>query len=203
MQVVLQFSLEIVHVGSRNAWLGRINQFWAPGLGKRHLQLLAGSRQPGGDRLLGHAEGSRDLAVAVAVVVAQDQSCRLLGRKLLQSADQIRSLGERGWIGRRRRPAKAPDQFASLAQPMTPSIRDGDVDRDPVQPRLDRRVRAPRAPAPESAFESVLRAILGRCAIGQQADQGAEDPAVRVPVEPLEVRLRSGLVRLRRDRLFA
>jgi hypothetical protein len=86
---------------------------------------------------------------------------------------------------------------------MTPAIRDGDVDRDPVQPRLDRCVRAPRAPAPVSAFEGVLRAILGRCAIGQQADQGAEDPAVRVPVEPLEVRLRSGLVRLRRYRLFA
>jgi hypothetical protein len=72
-----------------------------------------------------------------------------------------------------------------------------------MQPRLDRRVRPPGSPALVSPLECVLSTILRGGAIAEEGDEGAEDPAVRVPVEPIEVCLGSRLVVLRRDGLFA
>jgi hypothetical protein len=81
-----------------------------------------------------------------------------------------------------------------LAQAVFAPIRDGDIDRDTVEPGFDRRVWLPRAPPPVSAFEGVLSAVFRGRRIAEQRDQGAQDPAVRVPVEPFEIRLRPRLV---------
>jgi hypothetical protein len=67
-----------------------------------------------------------------------------------------------------------------------------------MQPRLGGGVAAPGGPAPVGALESVVRAILRRGAIAEDADQGADDPAVGPSVEAAEVGLRTGLVLVER-----
>ncbi|HXN77292.1 MAG TPA: hypothetical protein VN965_00810 [Candidatus Dormibacteraeota bacterium] len=101
--------------GRRNALLGRINHFLFPHVGQSDLQLLAGSRHAGRNRLLGNAQRCRDLPVAVAVVVAHHQRGRLFGWKLAQLPDQVRALGKGGRIWRRRGTAEPLDELAGLA----------------------------------------------------------------------------------------
>src|ERR1700681_36849 len=108
--------------GGRNACLGRINHFCFPQVAQFDLQLLARSRHARGNGLFGHTESSGDLAVVVAVVVAHHQRGGLLGRKLAQLADQIRTFDQSARIGRRRWAAEALDQLAHLADPVTPAI---------------------------------------------------------------------------------
>ena len=77
------------------------------------------------------------------MVVPEDQGGSLLGRELLERPDQVGALGQGCGISPRYRAAQAPDQLTSLAKLVAPAVGDGDVDRDPVKPCLDRRVRPP------------------------------------------------------------
>jgi len=72
-----------------------------------------------------------------------------------------------------------------------------------VEPRLDRRVGSPGGPALVGPLESVLSAILGSGTIAEKRDECAEDPAVRIPVEPLEIGVRPRLVAFRRNYVLA
>jgi hypothetical protein len=128
------------------------------------------------------------------VVVAQDQGRRLLGRQLAQSPKQVGAFGQDRGVGRWGGPAEAPDDLTGLPETLMPAIGDRDVDGDPVEPGLRRRVGTPRLPALVGALEGILRAVLGCRPIPQQGDQGAQDPPVRAPVQAFEIRLRTGLV---------
>src|SRR5579872_904759 len=160
--------------------------------------MLAGGPQPGGHRLLRNAEGGRDLAVAVPVVVPEDERRGLLWRQLLERAHEIGALRRGARIGRRGRPSQASHDLTSLAKPLVAAVGDRQVDRDPVQPGLDRRVRAPGLPAPVSALVGLLGAVFGRRLVADDRDQRAEDAAVGVAVQPFEVGFRTWFVMLRR-----
>jgi hypothetical protein len=128
------------------------------------------------------------------MVVAQDKGRRLLGRQLPQGPNQIGALGQDPGVGRWGGPAEPADDLTGLPETLVPAVGDRDVDGDPVQPRLRRRVGTPRLPALVGALECILGAVFGRRLIPQQRDQGAKDPPVRVPVQALEIRLRARLV---------
>ncbi len=102
--------------GRTNACLGGINHFFFPGVGHRRLEALATLGQPRGYCCFRHAKGGRDLAVAVPVVMAQDQRGRLLGWQFPQRLKQRRLFDERGGIGRRRGASQPPDKLSGLAK---------------------------------------------------------------------------------------
>lgn len=197
MQLVFQLPLEVVHIREEQTSSRlELTILSFPEIAEGDLELPARGAEAGGDRLFGHPQRGCYLPVAVAVVVAQDQSSRLLGGQLSNGVDHLRAFGERGRIGRGSRPPEPLDHLAHPAQPLPPAVRDGDVDGDPVQPGLRGSVRAPGAPALVGALERVLDAVLRRRPVAQERDQRAEDAAVRVAVEALEIGLRAGLVGL-------
>ncbi len=56
---------------------------------QKGLELLASRGQAGGDGLVGHPKGGRDLAVGVSVEVPEDKRGGLLGGELVQRPDQV------------------------------------------------------------------------------------------------------------------
>src|SRR6202163_37334 len=97
--------------GRRNALLCRINHFLLADVGQVDPQLLPSSRHSRGNRLFGNAQRGRDLAVAVAVVMAHHQRRCLLGGQLAQLADQVGSFGKGGRISRGPWPAQPLDEL--------------------------------------------------------------------------------------------
>src|SRR6059058_3566293 len=77
------------------------------------------------------------------------------------------------------RPAQAADHLTDLTQPHLALVRDRSVDRDPVHPRLGGCDRLPGCPLFVSAFERILRAILGGGPIAEHRRQSAENFSVR------------------------
>src|ERR1700738_5586138 len=80
------------------------------------LQSNARSSQARGDGALRHSQGDRDLAIGVSVEVAEHDRGRLFGRQLTQGSKQVGSLGDRGGISRRRRPAQTAEHRSRLLQ---------------------------------------------------------------------------------------
>src|SRR5256885_2058896 len=113
-------------------------------------------RLAGGDGLCGHAQGGRDLRVAVAVVVAQDKRRCLLRRQLLHGEKHVRVLRDRRRVRPWLRRAESSDYLARLADPLVAPIGDGDIDGDPVRPAFDGGIGPPALPAPVGAFEGLL-----------------------------------------------
>ena len=161
-------------------------------------QPLLGDREPGGHRPLGNAERLRDGAVGVAVVVPQHDRSRLLRRQLGQRRSEVAVLHDLLRVGSQAGAAQAADDLADLAQPHLALVRDRRVDRDAVHPRLSGCYRLPGSPLFVSAFECVLRAVLGRGSVAEHRGQGAQNLSVRSLIETLEVRFVAGFIRVRR-----
>jgi hypothetical protein len=120
--------------------------------------------------------------------VTQDQRGRLLGGQAAKLTEQVRTDADLGgvllaW------PAEPPDDLPDLPQPLSAQVRDGDVDRDPVQPGLCRRVLLPALPRVEGPQKCLLGAVLGRSPVFEQSQKGSEDSRVALAVEAVEVGL--------------
>src|SRR5215208_5882349 len=139
-----------------------------------------GLDQPGRDGAFGRAEGGGDLAVGIAVVVAENDHGGVRRSKASEG------IGERD--GARRvvpvqfRRTRSLEQLAHAAEALTPSIGDRDVQRNAVDPGLGWDLRLPATPRTVGAKERLLDAVLGRRAITEDPRKHEEDPVVAVPV---------------------
>src|SRR2546428_9089668 len=91
-----------------------------PALGCTHflLEPSLGGGDAGRHRALRRAEGKRDLAIAVAMVVTQDDGGCLGRGQAAQRADQVVPAGQVSRIGSRLRPAQPAQKFPHLPQPL-------------------------------------------------------------------------------------
>jgi len=92
------------------------------------------------------------------VQVAKHEGRGLLGRQRPQLSNEVR-LHDLGRI-RFSRAAQAPDHLADLIEALAPSMGEGDVQGDPVQPGLRRRFLLPALPGLERAQVALLGRIL-------------------------------------------
>src|SRR5207247_2961001 len=150
--------------------------------------------QAGADGPFGNAQRGRYLAIVVAVIVAEDDRGRQLGRDPAQGSQQVGSGGLVRRVGGRGGAAQAAQHLADRAQFDAAPVGERAVDRDAVDPRFGGRVGAPARPGLEGLDEGVLGAVLGGFGVGQDRREGTEDAWVSGLVEAVEVVLRAGLV---------
>src|SRR5207302_1908560 len=137
-------------------------------------ETVAGGGQPGGDGALRDAQRGGDLAVRVAVVVAQDDGRLLLGRQPAQGLQEV----ARERPGRLRvglwRAAQPAHELACLAQLGPAPVGERLVDRDPVEPGFGRGGGAPPRPVAEGFEVRLMEAILGRGPRSEERRVGKE-----------------------------
>src|ERR1700682_638591 len=197
-----------------NALLAPANELWfsrakPPKLGRRcHFWVFLLEHrpesppcldQPSRDRALGAVERDGNLAVGVAVVVAQDEQGSVGRLQLRHRRDE----GARGlrWISVMVRPSQAADDLPHLPELLATSMRDRGVDGDPHHPGLGGGIGAPATPGGVGAHKGLLGAILGGGSVAaENSNQGADNLPVAVAVKAIEVGVRPGLVVLHRRR---
>ena len=152
-----------------------------------------GDHQPGGNGALRLTEGGCDFPVGVAVEVAEDDHRGLLrgqptdfGQHLAAGRPLLR-VGRDG-------PAQPEDQLANFAESPLADEGQSGVDRNPVDPRLRRRVSLPPWPCAIGLEEGVLGAIFGCRGVTQDRRQCAKDALVARLIKAVEVFFGSGLI---------
>ena len=124
-------------------------------------------------------------------MVAEDDRGGLVGRKLAQGSEQLTTFRHRCRVFARAGTAEPSHKLAHLAHSLLPQVVVGDVDGNPVQPRLGRRLGFPRAPRLEGPDEGVMRAVLGLGTIAEDSIDRVENPIEARLVEAVEVFNRS------------
>jgi hypothetical protein len=138
-------------------------------------------------RALGGADGGRDLPVCVSVVMPQYESSPQPRREPAERGDQVAVERQLRRVGPGRRPAQASQDHRDGAQALFALVRHGRVDRDPVQPRLSRRIRPPAGPGSKRGNERVLCAVFGSGGVAEDGEQRPVDLGVAVPIQAVEV----------------
>src|ERR1700719_805715 len=92
------------------------------------------------------------------------------------------------------RAPEAAEHLTERSQSLAAAVGDRHVEREPAQPRFRRGIGTPLRPRLERLDEGILRALLGRRSVAQDADEHAKDTSVAVAVEAVEILERARLV---------